>query len=75
MVTKLLAARMDETLLNTLRRFCGGRGIKISHFVADAVTEKMARVVAEEAKAAETKIAQVSATPAGQVNPMSKLIR
>jgi len=74
MVKKLFITRVDETLLESMKNFCGSRGIKITFFVSEAIADKLKAM-----KEIESKIAQMSAqtnqdqvanqAPAGQVNP------
>ena len=47
---KLIGARIPESVIVELRQYCKSHGILMSHFVCEAIKEKLKKVKREEEK-------------------------
>ena len=54
MKKKLIGTRISESVIIELREYCKSHGILMSHFVSEAIKEKLKKIIkSEEKKKAE----------------------
>jgi len=56
MVKKLLGARIPETLVLELRKYCKSHGILMNHFVSEAIKAKLTKAKRSEEKSKAEKL-------------------
>ena len=53
---KLIGSRIPESLIIELREYCKSHGILMSHFVSEAIKEKLKKIIKSEEKAKAEKL-------------------
>ena len=53
---KLIGTRIPESLIIELREYCKSHGILMSHFVSEAIKEKLKKIIKSEEKAKAEKL-------------------
>jgi len=48
---KLIGTRIDESVIIELREYCKSHGVLMSHFVSEAIKEKLKKIIKSEEKA------------------------
>ena len=56
MKKKLIGTRIDESVIIELREYCKSHGILMSHFVSEAIKEKLKKIIKSEEKTKAEKL-------------------
>ena len=56
MKKKLIGTRIDESVIIELREYCKSHGILMSHFVSEAIKEKLKKIIKSEEKVKAEKL-------------------